>query len=317
MNWRCRFDLGWLAALAGLAWLATAFSLEAAEAGSPTGVFLWRPFLAPFHSVVLHLPIGFMTIVFALELLALKRPGEELRRAIGLVLVLSVWSSVLTIALGLMRGDAGEYDHQTLTLHKIYGIAVGVMTVLAWLFHKALSHGGKGAAMWCYRTILLANLVMLVVAGHLGGNLTHGSDYLVKNAPEFVKEMMDETGAATRAKPIAGGEDLFTRTIKPIFDAKCYSCHGPEKKKGAYRLDDPDIAIKGGDSGETAITPGDPMKSNLVRLILLPEDDDSVMPPSGKGTLNSEETMAIIRWIRDGAKFPGAEAVTRPSGETK
>lgn len=300
--------------------LASMVPVAAAEgSGGVAGVFQWRPFLAPFHSVVLHLPIGFMTIVFALEMLALKRPGEELRRVIGLVLVLSVWSGAITILLGLMRGDAGDYDAHTLSQHKIYGIAVGVMTILAWLFHKALAHGGKGAALWCYRLILVANLAVLVVAGHLGGNLTHGSDYLVKNAPEFVKEIIDEAEGAAPSKPAAGnGEDLFSKTIKPIFESKCYSCHGPEKKKGAYRMDDPEIAIKGGDSGETAITPGNPMKSNLVRLILLPEDDDDVMPPSGKGTLSNEETMAIIHWIRDGAKFPaGAQPAAPASAEAK
>jgi len=77
-----------------------------------------------------------------------------------------------------------------------------------------------------------------------------------------------------------------------------------EKQKGRYRLDQADIALKGGDSGKIAIKPGDPMESHLVRLILLPANHDDVMPPAGKQTLKSDEIMVLIDWIRNGATFP-------------
>ncbi|MBI5775304.1 MAG: hypothetical protein HZA89_16405, partial [Verrucomicrobia bacterium] len=40
----------------------------------------------------------------------------------------------------------------------------------------------------------------------------------------------------------------YTKDIRPIFAAKCYSCHGPEKQKGQLRLDRRADALKGGDS---------------------------------------------------------------------
>ena len=42
-----------------------------------------------------------------------------------------------------------------------------------------------------YRVLLLGNIGLLIVAGHGGGNLTHGSNYLTKNAPEFMKAMVE------------------------------------------------------------------------------------------------------------------------------
>ena len=48
------------------------------------------------------------------------------------------------------------------------------------------------------------------------------------------------------------------------------------------------------------------MKSNLLRLILLPEDHDDVMPPKGKAPLTPEEMLAVSRWIQAGAPFPTA-----------
>lgn len=29
----------------------------------------------------------------------------------------------------------------------------------------------------------------------------------------------------------------FRKDIKPLFESKCYSCHGPDKQKGQLRLD--------------------------------------------------------------------------------
>ena len=160
---------------------------------------------------------------------------------------------------------------------------------------------------------------MLVIAGHQGGNLTHGSKYLVENAPGFVKTLLDETAPAEGKieKGSAGGENLFAAKVRPLLEAKCLQCHGAAKHKGGYRLDVSEMALKGGESGRAAIKPGNPLESNLVRLILLPRDSDDVMPPDGKEPLTSDEIMILIRWIQAGAPFDeanptkGAEATER------
>jgi mono/diheme cytochrome c family protein len=157
-----------------------------------------------------------------------------------------------------------------------------------------------------YRGVLLASIGLLVVTGHLGGNLTHGSNYLLEGAPDFIKAMLaEESYGAIEAAPTDEHQRYFTDQVRPVFEAKCYSCHGAEKQRGDYRLDDPEIARKGGESGEVAIKPGDPLGSHLVRLILLPPDHDDVMPPSGKLALSPEEIGRVIQWIKTGAVFPG------------
>ena len=278
-------------------------------------LFQWRPFLAPFHSVVLHFPIGFVTMAFVLELYSLRRPSIELRRAITLVLVLSIASSVLAIGLGLMRATGGGYEEKTLNLHKAYGIAVGVLTSLAlaahWLAFRRKQHP---VLTLCYRAVLVTDIVVLVIAGHQGGNLTHGSKYLVKNAPDFVKNFIEEPPEPeTSTASITNEKDrFFVEKVQPIFDAKCASCHGPEKQKGDFRLDQKDAALKGGKSGHAAIKPGDPMASHLIKVILLMPDDDDVMPPSGKGTLTPEEIITLIHWVQTGANFVEKGAPATP-----
>jgi formylglycine-generating enzyme required for sulfatase activity len=96
----------------------------------------------------------------------------------------------------------------------------------------------------------------------------------------------------------------FALDIKPLLEANCVSCHGPEKPKGDLRLDSRTGAIKGGDDG-AALVPGDPKKSPLYTSTILPADHDDLMPPSNKGgPLPKEQTDLLASWIQEGAVWP-------------
>ena len=152
--------------------------------------------------------------------------------------------------------------------------------------------------------MLTLTLLLLVGAGHFGGNLTHGSKYLVQNAPAFLRRFLEDgESSANAASAVA---DPAIARAQSILEQKCIHCHGPEKQSGKYRLDLAGAALKGGKSGEVAIKPGYPLLSQLVRRILLPVDDDDVMPPKGKELLTSEEKILLIDWIQSGAKFGSA-----------
>ena len=53
--------------------------------------------------------------------------------------------------------------------------------------------------------------------------------------------------------------------VRAIFAAKCLACHGndPKDLKGDYDLRTRAAAIKGGESGDAAIAPGQPDKSPI------------------------------------------------------
>ncbi|WP_339729428.1 PSD1 and planctomycete cytochrome C domain-containing protein [uncultured Gimesia sp.] len=95
----------------------------------------------------------------------------------------------------------------------------------------------------------------------------------------------------------------FEKQIKPLFQAKCYSCHGREMQEGGFRLDLKSRALEGGDSG-LAITPGNSQKSEFYHRIAGTGNGDK-MPPEGEGTPLSPEELALVkRWIDQGAKWP-------------
>lgn len=112
-------------------------------------------------------------------------------------------------------------------------------------------------------------------------------------------------GLVTSAQAQKAGEVSFSRDIAPILVAKCQTCHGADKAKGKYRLHTFEWLLKPGSSDEPAITPGDPKKSEFYRL-LVDKDPDSRMPQKDDA-LPAAQIALIERWIKNGAKFDGAD----------
>lgn len=104
--------------------------------------------------------------------------------------------------------------------------------------------------------------------------------------------------AAAAADPVPVS---YEKQIKPILSDRCYSCHGAQKQKGQLRLDSPAAIQTGGKNGPVLVA-GRPDKSTMYSRLLLPKDDDDVMP--AKGDPMSHEHCELIRlWIAGGAEF--------------
>jgi len=92
----------------------------------------------------------------------------------------------------------------------------------------------------------------------------------------------------------------FEKDVKPIFEKTCLRCHGPERPKSRFRLDNRESALKGGDNG-VDIIPGNSTKSPLVYYVARVVEDME-MPPPGKGEPLTTAQVALLRaWIEQGA----------------
>src|SRR4051794_20964171 len=71
--------------------------------------------------------------------------------------------------------------------------------------------------------------------------------------------------AVAPAFALAGAVD-FNREVRPILSGNCFKCHGADdaSRKAGLRLDEQAAAYKGGKSGEPAIVPHQPDKSELI-----------------------------------------------------
>ncbi len=96
----------------------------------------------------------------------------------------------------------------------------------------------------------------------------------------------------------------FARDVQPVLAENCYRCHGPEKQDGGIRWDQKSSAMAGGDSGEAAVTPGQPDRSELIRRLTTNDADERMPPPDEGKPLSQEQIASITRWIEQGADWP-------------
>lgn len=243
-----------------------------------------------FHPVLVHLPIGILLLAGLFQLLSFKPQFSSLHAATGIALFWGMISAIASCISGFLLSQSGDYDEELVNTHKWFGISTAFISLIAYLFNRWENVFAK----W----VILFMVPSIIVTGHLGGSLTHGSDYLTKGFSD--KE--DSTGK--EMKPIADVQEanVYADIIQPIFENKCYTCHNKRKKKGGLRLDEPSYILKGGKDGEV-IKPGNADESDMIKRILLPRNDEDHMPPKEKPQLKENEIEILHWWVSTGATF--------------
>ena len=245
--------------------------------------------LGRLHPLLVHLPIGALVVLAFLELLARHPRSRNANASAGWILAFTVPTLLASAACGWLLAGEGGYGEDLLRWHRWTGLgaaAAGTAAGLAcWLDLKKL-----------YRLILAGALVLLIGAGHFGGALTHGSDYLTGRRL-----------AASDAAPEYGATvpRAFAAEAKPVLDRYCVGCHGPEKAKGELQLDSWAALLKGGESGP-AVTAGVADGSLLLKRVLSPLDADGHMPPEGKPQPSAAEVPQLRRGLETESRTPKA-----------
>jgi hypothetical protein len=96
----------------------------------------------------------------------------------------------------------------------------------------------------------------------------------------------------------------YSRDIKPLLKAKCYSCHGALRQEAGLRLDSVANMKIGGDSGP-ALNIDKLLDSHLLSRITA-SDESERMPPEGE-PMSLEQIERVKTWLNDGAKSPADE----------
>lgn len=260
-----------------------------------TEIFL---FVGRFHPLVVHLPIGFIILALFFELIQWKKK-VDLNQAIAYGLLLGSIFGVFAVALGFMLSSEGGYNENTLAIHKWTGIATTVMSMIAFILKIKMD-----TIAWsvkAYPIVLVLTVGQLSIAGHYGGNLTHGSTYLLEHAPVFVKGLAGMKPPRERITNLDSAM-AFEDVILPIFETKCNVCHNQDKSKGALLLTSAENIMAGGENGHVIVA-GEPTKSELVRRITLDPNHKEFMPTEGRTPLTKEEVALIEWWIVQNAPF--------------
>ena len=260
------------------------------------------PFLGRFHVVALHLPIGILALAAGLEVLFSASSRNERPDFLGRIWLIGTLAALVTSGLGYLLSLSGGYNEDAVTLHLIWGVATTFVALLGWVAFDLADRRGKPWSIG----LGAVQFISLSVAGHLGGNLTHGPEFLFEHAPNPIRSIAGfEPRIAPRPAITSLDEaDVFLDVVQPLLELRCTSCHNPSKTKGDLLLDTYANIMLGGKTG-AAVTPGDLAASDLsVRINLDPAHDD-FMPSGGKTPLTAEQTEVIDWWIQIGAPASG------------
>jgi uncharacterized membrane protein len=251
-------------------------------------------FLGRFHVLVLHIPIGIIIAIFVLELLARREKYRHLEAAAPFLWMAAAVSAILTVILGYMHFSEGSFIGPSAAQHRTFGTALAVIiTVVALLRVSRFAPAYK--PIFFPAAILMVLLVS--ITGHYGGNLTHGSTYLVEYAPQPIRAL---AGLAPRRTVTSyAAIDPYLDLVAPMFESRCSSCHNEDKREGELMLLSYEGLMRGGENGSVVVE-GRPDFSELYNRITLPSDDESFMPAEGKTPLTEAEVAIIEWWIAAG-----------------
>ncbi len=298
-----------LALAVGILWFALLAAMWFAyRDGAEPGGFLH--FLARFHVIVVHLPIGVIFLALLMECLGYFRAFASLRPSIPFVLWLGFLGSVGATLIGYLLMSLEDYSGRAMDLHLYFGLAVVVLTLVALVSairgKRLLS--GLGTALAAFAT---------AASGHFGGAMVHEADYLTQYAPDALKPALHFGLGAPEPEPAEQGDEALAEKNKevpigerlvyedfvvPILEKTCNECHNENKIKGKLRMDTHELLVAGAEGSDyPTVVAGNANESELIVRVLLPEDDDEFMPPQGD-PLKPAEIEVLKRWINAGAQ---------------
>ncbi|HEY2348341.1 MAG TPA: c-type cytochrome domain-containing protein [Puia sp.] len=252
-------------------------------------------FVGHFHPLLVHLPIGILLIAIFLQWLSGRESYRSYAFVVPVILLMGVIAAFLSCITGWLLSLTDDYDHDLVGWHMWMGISVAFVSLL--LYAKTLNpRFGINRKLL---TLLL--LTLILVTGHLGGSLTHGSDYLTKPLTDIFGK---DTIANAVIKPLPNVQEAYAYSdvVLPVLQTKCYSCHGKNKQKGKLRMDDSLLLMKGGKDGKVILT-GNAKESDLIKRLLLPVDNEDHMPPKEKPQPSENQIALLEWWISQGALF--------------
>jgi uncharacterized membrane protein len=255
-----------------------------------------------FHPLLVHLPIGFLLI----GILFLFYPSKEkvvLFPAIRLAVFWGSLASVLSVVSGLMLYTNEGYAFETVKWHLIFGCLTLVSSIGFYLFLKAENFSNSKIT----KSFGLVLVIVIVLTGHLGGNLTHGEDYLMEVLPDEVQRLMGNSSSIETSGLVLEKDNwekslFFEDAVLPILSKNCNSCHNPKNKKGGLVMTSQGDILKGGKNGPVIFSDNASI-SSLVHRILLPKEDEEHMPPKEKRQPSKEEIFLVKHWVDSGASF--------------
>ncbi len=147
------------------------------QASPPSPGQHFLDWIGRFHVIVVHFPIGLLLGAAIGELWSVWRKKRVPDPTIHFCILLGAISAVVAAVLGWIHAANGfGAGSAVLPWHRWFGVATAagavILTVLSVI---DIRRGSRSVWFWL---VLLLETVLVSVAGHLGGALVHGADFL-------------------------------------------------------------------------------------------------------------------------------------------
>lgn len=244
-------------------------------------------FFGHFHPLLVHLPIGFLLLAVLLEFAGYSERYKAIRIAVPFALLLGCISAAASCITGYILSLSGDYNTDILDTHMWAGIITTVAAFITYLISIKKIPSRFFRSTKALGISLAVMLILVSAAGHLGGSLTHGADYISSSV------LFDNQKKKANIASISDAM-VFEDVVHPILQNKCGDCHNKNKMKGQLSMESLAAIVKGGKHGPVMVK-GKPSESEIIKRVSLPHTDKKFMPSDGNPPLTDEET-AIIKW---------------------
>ena len=248
-----------------------------------------------FHPLIVHLPIGFIVLGILIELNKKKLGWSN--DALKFIFFWASITGVFSIISGFFQYQNGGYLWETVQNHFIAGV---LTIILSFSFYLKLIENSIFKSI-PRKLFTIVNSVILILTGHLGGNITHGEEHLVEPINNLVG-INEEEPLTVKYYEDFKEKPLFSSVIQPIIDQKCVKCHNSKKSNGKLRMHNTKEFMKGGKNG-SIINYDTPEISEMYIRIHLPREEKKHMPPKSGKQLTRQEISLISKWIENGSSF--------------
>tara|TARA_B110000008_G_scaffold279712_2_gene328134 strand:+ start:1225 stop:2595 length:1371 start_codon:yes stop_codon:yes gene_type:complete len=261
-------------------------------------VFDISSFFGRFHPLVVHLPIGFILLAIFLEIYAGYKKISFSRRIISFCWFLGFISSLFAALFGWLLASNGYYIEENIYIHRWSGILIVFLSLIGWGIKARIINLFKSQDSFINYTVL----ILLLIVGHHGGNITHGENYLFEYAPDFLKKYLykEKNQLISYKEKEIDSIEVFTELILPVFENKCIACHNSDIPSGGLNMVSLEKILVGGAAGSSIID-GNSLNSPIFKRITLSQSHSKFMPPSGE-PLTYDEINLIQWWINNGVK---------------
>jgi uncharacterized membrane protein len=249
----------------------------------------WMQSIGRMHPLVLHFPLVVLLLYSIWTLLVREQESARWNSDLAdTLLLIGTFMAVIAAFSGFVLSKEEGYEANTLFWHKWLGIVISIASIIWYGTVKYLPPSKVSS-----KIIAASFILLLLVGGHLGGNLTHGEDFLT--APLELSSEPENKISFEEAK-------VYADLVQPVLQQKCYSCHNAEKSKGDLQMQTKELLTKGGKNGALWDTTRADLGLLLAR-VHLPLDDKKHMPPRGKAQLTDEEIVLLAEWVKGGSSF--------------